>query len=185
MSKIAWTDPTTLKDYLLEPSPLYEEVSSLGYVPTTTSSGTGSRVFTTLGSPIPVVYHPHRDQIITDLIQEGYWVKATGSRVTKDGWTDKSDWDYVVYDPDKNLADKLAKERWELGYSGNGAPGIDFLSFKQNNVNLILVFQDSVWKKYIIATNLLRMMNPKTKKERIAIFDSVFEKDVNSKAVEF
>ncbi len=185
MSKIVWTDPTTLKDYLLEPSPLYEEISSLGYVPTTTSSGTGSAVFTTPIGKLPVNYTP-RQKIITDLIEEGYWVKATGSRVTKDGWTDESDWDYVVYDPENTLHSKLSKDvNWRVGGSGNGVLGVDFQSYKQGQTNLIVVCKDSTWKKYIIATNLLRMMNPKTKKERCAIFDSVFEADVNSRAVEF
>lgn len=32
-----------------------------------------------------------RRKIVADLVQEGYWVKATGSRVTKSGYTSESD----------------------------------------------------------------------------------------------
>lgn len=127
-----------------------------------------------------------RFEIIAGLINDGYWVKATGSRVTKDGWSEESDWDYVVYDPEKKLLDKLTHAAsWTMDGSGNGTAGVDFNSFKSGNTNLILVSKESVWKNYIIATNLIRAINPKTKKERVEIFDSVFGKDSNSKAVDF
>ena len=44
-------------------------------------------------SASPAVYHtPYssmvgRAEVLRELIEDGYWVKATGSRVTKDGWT--------------------------------------------------------------------------------------------------
>ena len=127
-----------------------------------------------------------REQVILDLVQEGYWVKATGSRVTKSGYTSESDWDYVVYDPDNHLVNKLlADSNWAKDGSGNGDPGIDFHSFKNGMTNLILVSTEDIWKKYIIATNLIKSLDCKTKKERIAIFDSVFERDRNLQAVEF
>lgn len=124
-----------------------------------------------------------RDKIVREIVEDGYWIKMTGSRVTKDGWTDKSDWDYVVYDPDKKLGDKLIRTTgWAIGGSGNGT---EFSSFKCGDVNLILVDKEEVWKKYIIATNLIKTLNSKTKGERIAVFDSVFGKDKNAAAVEF
>lgn len=49
----------------------------------------------------------NRDKIIRELVDDSYWVKMTGSRVTKDGWTNESDWDYVVYDPDHSLLTPL------------------------------------------------------------------------------
>jgi hypothetical protein len=152
-------------------------------MPTFTSGMASTVMDDTRSSPI---YYIPRDTIVGNLVQEGYWVKATGSRVTQDGWTESSDWDYVVYDPENTLHTKLVKDSsWTLGGSGNGVLGIDFYSFKQGNVNLIITNKDPVWKKYIIATNLLRMLNPKTKKERIAIFDSVFGNNADSQAVEF
>jgi hypothetical protein len=125
-------------------------------------------------------------ECIGGLVQEGYWVKATGSRVTKDGWTEESDWDYVVYDPEGTLDKKIRHSiDWSTGESGNGVLGISLTSYKSGPINLILTSDDAVWKKYIIATNLLRLLNPKTKKERIALFDSVFGNDKDLKAVEF
>jgi len=124
-----------------------------------------------------------RRKIISDLVNDGYWVKATGSRVTKDGWTDDSDWDYVVYDPDQKLQDVYKQiDGWVLGSdAGQG----EFASIRKHDVNLILVSQEEIWKKYIIATNLIKTLNSRTKGERIAVFDSVFGKDSNAKAVEF
>lgn len=124
-----------------------------------------------------------RDKIVRELVDDGYWVKMTGSRVTKDGWTDESDWDYVVYDPDRKLGDDLIKRsNWIVGGSGNGT---EFSSFKHGDINLILVDKEEIWKRYIIATNLIKTLNSKTKGERIAVFDSVFGKDKNAAAVEF
>lgn len=124
-----------------------------------------------------------RRKIISDLVNDGYWVKATGSRVTKDGWTDESDWDYVVYDPDHKLQDVYKQiDGWVLGSdAGQG----EFACIRKHDVNLILVSQEEIWKKYIIATNLIKALNSRTKEERIKVFDSVFGKDVNAHAVEF
>lgn len=124
-----------------------------------------------------------REKIISDLVNDGYWIKMTGSRVTKDGWTSESDWDYVVYDPDQKLQDVYKQiDGWVLGSdAGQG----EFASIRKYDVNLILVSQEEIWKKYIIATNLIKALNSKTKGERIAVFDSVFGKDSNAKAVEF
>jgi hypothetical protein len=127
-----------------------------------------------------------RRKIVCDLVQEGYWVKATGSRVTKSGYTSESDWDYVVYDPDNHLVNKLlADSNWFKDGSGNGDPGIDFHSFKNGMTNLILVSTEDIWKKYIIATNLIKSLDCKTKEDRIKIFDSVFGREANVTALEF
>lgn len=156
------------------------------YPSTTTISGgassTGATPYTSSGLASLLGIN-NRDKIVRELVDEGYWVKMTGSRVTKDGWTDESDWDYVVYDPDKKLGDRLIRTTgWSVGGSGNGT---EFSSFKYGDVNLILVDKEEIWKKYIIATNLIKTLNSKTKGERIAVFDSVFGKDKNAAAVEF
>ena len=135
------------------------------------------------GSLVGVLGLARREKIISDLVNDGYWVKATGSRVTKDGWTDESDCDYVVYDPDCKLQDVYKQiDGWVLGSdAGHG----EFASIRKHDVNLILVSQEEIWKKYIIATNLIKALNSRTKEERIKVFDSVFGKDVNAHAVEF
>lgn len=135
--------------------------------------------------PIPTVKpgppsFTNRQKILSDLIEEGYWVKMTGSRVTKDGWISESDWDYVVFDPDRKLLDKF--KSW---VSGSDAGQGEFTSIRQGEVNLILVDKEDIWKKYIIATNLIKTLNSKTKEERIRVFDSVFGKDKNAAAVDF
>lgn len=149
---------------------------------------------TTTGSPSTTITYPtptsvlsslgisRRDKIIRELVDDGYWVKMTGSRVTKDGWTDESDWDYVVYDPDKKFAGSLKLEEWVVGSLVDAG---EFMSIRKNDVNLILVDKEEIWKKYIIATNLIKTLNSKTKGERVAVFDSVFGKDSNAKALEF
>jgi hypothetical protein len=130
-------------------------------------------------TPRIATYKNTRKETIADLVQQGYWVKATGSRVTKDGWTEHSDWDYAVFDPDKSL--KL--DGWVIG--GSESPGQEWTSYRLGETNLIVVNDDPTWKKYIIATNLIKAVNAKTKKERIALFDSVFGRDMDSRAVSF
>ena len=146
--------------------------SPMTWTPTTLGSGTHMSATAN-----------YRQDIVYGLVQEGYWVKATGSRVTKSGYTSESDWDYVVYDPDQKLQDVYKQiDGWVLGSdAGQG----EFASIRKHDVNLILVSQEEIWKKYIIATNLINTLNSKTKEERIAVFDSVFGKDSNAKAVEF
>ena len=168
MAKQIWFDEATGKEF-----PMVEDPA---LTPWTTWTPTPRAPVTT----------NFRSDIVLDLVQEGYWVKATGSRVTKSGYTSESDWDYVVYDPDNHLVNKLlADSNWAKDGSGNGDPGIDFHSFKNGMTNLILVSTEDIWKKYIIATNLIKSLDCKTKKERIAIFDSVFGRDRNLQAVEF
>ena len=148
---------------------------------------------TTTGSPLTTVAFPtgalgsyslegQRRKIVADLVDDGYWVKMTGSRVTKDGWTNESDWDYVVYDPDHKFANTIDSQEWVLGSNVDAG---EFMSIRKNDVNLILVDKEEIWKKYIIAANLIKTLNSKTKGERVAVFDSVFGKDSNAKALEF
>jgi len=136
-----------------------------------------------LGSLVAGLTSPmNRDKIIRELVDDGYRVKMTGSRVTKDGWTNESDWDYVVYDPDHKFANTIDSQEWVLGSNVDAG---EFMSIRKNDVNLILVDKEEIWKKYIIATNLIKTLNSKTKGERVAVFDSVFGKDSNAKALEF
>lgn len=157
-----------------------EEFEKIMTVPTSTWPTSVSPASSSLVGALGL---SNREKIISDLVNDGYWVKATGSRVTKDGWTDESDWDYVVYDPDHKLQDVYKQiDGWVLGSdAGHG----EFASIRKYDVNLILVGQEEIWKKYIIATNLIKALNSRTKEERIKVFDSVFGKDVNAHAVEF
>ena len=124
-----------------------------------------------------------RKDTILKLVQDGYWVKATGSRVTQDGWTAHSDWDYVVFDPEVKLHPKLISEGWTDGTSGRDDGS--FASLRMGEVNLILTKEEDQWKKWIIATNMIKALNCKTKAERIKVFDGVFGRDKNAGAVMF
>ncbi len=166
---ITGTDPTTWRPTPPLPSGTYS--GTAGGIPHPTPSST-----------ISILGLSRRDKIIRELVDDGYWVKMTGSRVTKDGWTDESDWDYVVYDPDHKFANTIDPQEWVLGSNVDSG---EFMSIRKNDVNLILVDKEEIWKKYIIATNLIKALNSRTKEERIKVFDSVFGKDVNAHAVEF
>ena len=175
---------------IYNPSTLtYED--TMEYAPTdptarwpSTTVGTGTMTVGGLGYLVAgITSSVNRHKIVGELVDDGYWVKMTGSRVTKDGCTEESDWDYVVYDPERKLGDDLIRRSgWNVGGSGNGT---EFSSFRYGDVNLILVDKEEIWKKYIIATNLIKTLNSKTKGERVAVFDSVFGKDSNAKALEF
>lgn len=163
--------------------PMYTPTSP--YYGGTGSTGTSSGTVTT-GAPTSVTVLgslgiSRREKALSDIIQDGYWVKATGSRVTKDGFTSDSDWDYVVFDPDHSLYHQLSGS-WSMGGSGNGS---EFVSLRDGNTNLILVDKEDIWKKWIIATNLIKTLNSKTKEERVKVFDSVFGRDANAHAVDF
>ncbi len=160
-----------------------EEIEKITSIPVSAAWPSSASIGSLSGALGKLSIEGYRRRVISDIVNDGYWVKATGSRVTKDGWTDDSDWDYVVYDPDHKLQDVYKQiDGWVLGSdAGQG----EFASIRKYDVNLILVGQEEIWKKYIIATNLIKTLNSKTKGERIAVFDSVFGKDSNAKAVEF
>ncbi len=161
------------------------------HIPTTTpitpgiSSGgtlTGISARTILGGLVV-----NKEYELSQIVDKGYWIKATGSRVTKSGWTNESDWDYVIFDPDLKLEGELLNGSWELG--GSGVAEAEsfrcFSSLKKGNLNFLLVNKEDQWKKWIIATNMLKMMDPKTKEERVKLFDTVFGTTPDSKAMEF
>ena len=174
MSVTTFSDPFDAAE--AEPTAWWPSTTVGGLLPT--SLGTGA----TPSSILSVLGISQRDKIIRELVDDGYWVKMTGSRVTKDGWTNESDWDYVVYDPDHKFANTIDPQEWVLGSNVDAG---EFMSIRKNEVNLILVDKEEIWKKYIIATNLIKTLNSKTKGERCAVFDSVFGKDSNAKALEF
>lgn len=176
MSVVTFSDPFDAAG--ADPTAWWPSTTTTTFPSGTYSGSAGAAV----GSLSSLVSSLGRDKIIRELVDDGYWVKMTGSRVTKDGWTSESDWDYVVYDPDHKLANTIDPQEWVLG-SNVGAG--EFMSIRKGDVNLILVDKEEIWKKYIIATNLIKTLNSKTKGERVAVFDSVFGKDSNAKALEF
>jgi hypothetical protein len=164
-------------------------VSSPTYSPGGLGLTSGMPILSTTPVSTPTIFGRPFDEVrrtleVGKIVDKGYWIKATGSRVTKSGWTNESDWDYVIFDPGMKLESELMKDGWELGGSGEELDRC-FSSLKKGQVNFILVKSEDIWKKWIIATNLIKAMDPKTKEERVGIFDTVFGKTSDSKAMEF
>lgn len=111
---------------------------------------------------------------VASVVAMGKYIKPTGSRVTKSGWDPKqSDYDFVVLDQDKELSRFLCSNiDWVEGGSGNGT---EFCSFKfKDKLNFILVDNKDIFNKYVAATEAIKALDCKTKKERIAVFDGIF-----------
>jgi len=125
------------------------------------------------------------DSVIGKIVSLGHFVKMTGSRVTTH-YNKDSDFDYVVYDPQRTLEKELKNSSsWTMGGSGNGE---EFNSFKREfgeTINLILVDKAEIFQKYCLATDIIKSVNPKTKAERIAYFDMVFGRKTQTEALPF
>lgn len=116
--------------------------------------------------------------VLFELTEKGYQFFKTGSRVTTH-FTKSSDWDYVVYDPTCDLEKGLeTSSHWVRG--GSNRLESPFDSFKTHGINgtvtnLILVQFKEDYKKWIMATEVVKKTNPKTKEERIKMFDLIFQ----------
>ena len=117
-----------------------------------------------------------KEEVVDYLVSKGLHVYATGSRATTH-FNEDSDYDYVVFDEDYKLRDTFDKDFWTMGDSGNQFA--DFYSLKKSLdgklVNVIFVDTKEVFQKYVMATNLIRKVDPETKKERIELFDLIFK----------
>lgn len=122
-----------------------------------------------------------KEEVVTQLIQNGLHIYATGSRVTSNFDPKKSDYDYVVLDQEdwRWYSAYYGLDQWEQGESGN--EDSEFQSLKKQMkdssvvVNLIFVRTKEMFTKYCMASDLIRKVNPKTKKERIEFFDLIFK----------
>jgi hypothetical protein len=115
---------------------------------------------------------------VLKVVNAGYNLCATGSRVTKN-FTPISDYDFVVYDWDKKFRTQLDTKEWEEGGSGNLFS--DFTSYKKNvkegTINFIVVSDKEYYRKYVLATELIKKINPPDKKGRVELFDMVFKQE--------
>ena len=121
-----------------------------------------------------------RGEVLEQLLSRGLHVYATGSRVTTHFDPGESDYDYVILDTEdwSNYNNYIEVNGWVPGESGNQYS--EFLSVKSYTsdmkvINLIFVREKSVFMKYVMATNLIRKVDPETKEERIALFDIIFK----------
>ena len=122
-----------------------------------------------------------KEGVIIQLVQRGLHIYATGSRITSNFNPKESDYDYVVLDNERwELHDHyVSNDNWQVGESGNQYS--TFQSLKKNMkdstevVNLIFVNSKDMFTKYCMASDLIRTVNPSTKKERIQLFDLIFQ----------
>lgn len=119
-----------------------------------------------------------RHKVVTAVVQEGFFIRPTGSRVTKSGWRDTSDWDYVVLDTEDKLIGKLTNlpefRNLTVTPDGSGNENSKFTSYRIAEVNLIVVKDRATFEKYMMATELIKSMDCKTKEERIKYFNLIF-----------
>jgi hypothetical protein len=122
-----------------------------------------------------------RGDVLAELLWRGKHLYATGSRVT--AFYDKvtSDYDYVVLDNERwELHDHyVSNDNWEAGESGNQYSTFQSLKKQMKDstevVNLIFVNSKDMFTKYCMASDLIRTVNPSTKKERTQLFDLIFQ----------
>lgn len=122
-----------------------------------------------------------KEEVVTQLIQNGLHIYATGSRITTNFDPEKSDYDYVVLDTeDWAWHDQyVTQDQWYTGESGNQYAEFQSLKKQMKDssavVNLIFVRTKEIFTKYCMASDLIRKVNPKDKAERIAFFDLIFK----------
>ena len=125
---------------------------------------------------VPTATGKTKEEVLDYLVSKGLHIYATGSRVTTH-FKEDSDYDYVVFDEGYKLRGTFDNDYWGMGDSGNQFA--DFYSLKKGLdgklVNIIFVDTKEVFQKYVMATNLIRKVDPATKKERIELFDLIFK----------
>lgn len=106
-------------------------------------------------------------------------VAACGSQITCDPAPTDTDRDYLVeVRPDQgSVADAVselsnARFHWEGSEHYQDAAGT-FMSWRKDNVNLIVTSNSDFAAKHRVATNLCRRLNLLDKKDRIALFQAV------------
>lgn len=120
---------------------------------------------------------------VTAVVHLGLWIKPTGSRVTKSGWSGTSDYDYVVFDPEDKLSKLLAKADYKIG--GSQRPEQEFTSYVKGSLNFIVTSKADYFQKYCRATELIKTVDAKTKEERIKMFDIIFGVNDSTNVLEF
>lgn len=97
------------------------------------------------------------------------WLRRTGSQLIEG--IKPNDLDYVADDPSGKLEEWLNTTGWTRG--GSEREEEEFTSYKQGKYNVIICHTREYFTKYLMATELLVKLQPKTKQERIDIFDTV------------
>jgi hypothetical protein len=92
-----------------------------------------------------------------------------GSRITCEPVPENADHDYLC----------LANDKWRLIRCAEGAGYVykdyynDFISLKHSNCDLIVVDNEELYNKFVLATNVAKKLNLLKKSDRITLFDAV------------
>lgn len=95
----------------------------------------------------------------------------TGSRAIGGARLD-SDWDFVVLSEDAAANERLKAKGFvtETMTNIDYPPGSEFMSWKKDSINYIVVFSKSQYDKWLAATNEAKSDRALTRAARIAIF---------------
>lgn len=107
-------------------------------------------------------------------------VSPCGSRVTCDPQPAYSDWDYLVHAPDQRAVSAVVMDVLpKAGFNREGsehyqnAAADSFMSWRKDDVNLIVTSNADFAAKHRVATALCKRLNLMDKQDRIALFQAV------------
>jgi hypothetical protein len=119
---------------------------------------------------------PVEDEALFDLIIEIY---PTGSRATLMPPPEFSDYDYVINVVDMHEFCQLATETHGFTTDSHCNPEkylgaeSNFISIRKNDLNLIVTHKNEFYNKFVAATTVARLLNVKTRSDRVALFKAV------------
>lgn len=150
--------------------------SSAGIWPWSTGAfppASGAAAGPLTGHPTPTFLSKFNDTpyhtLVDFCMRNDIWLRRTGSQLVEG--IEPNDLDYVADDPNGILEEWLNTTGWTRG--GSERDEEEFTSYKQGKYNVIICHTRGYFTKYLMATELLVKLQPKTKQERIDIFDTV------------
>ena len=102
------------------------------------------------------------------VLQQDGRMFATGSRVIG-GWTEESDWDYVVYVRDSYGMQRVMQRSYGWTHGGSDVSS----SWKKGGVNAIFVFSDLEFLQWQAATMGAKALGLTARPERVAFFEAI------------
>lgn len=110
-----------------------------------------------------------------ELIEHGCEIYCVGSRTIRGGFTAKSDYDFLVYNPNGetwNLMEEL-EYTLESGSEHYEPSEGQFNSWRKNNINIIMTGDKLFSLKFLCANNLAQAIGLTTRPERVKLFQKV------------
>lgn len=117
-------------------------------------------------------------------IPQDLWdgIYQTGSSVICNPSVTDTDIDYVIYTNEETKLDTFLKcegfrdscrdkEEYDLGLDG-------FYCYRRENINLIVINDGKLYRKWVGATNLAKKLNLLKKEDRITLFQAILYQEV-------